>query len=236
MVAIPGGRFEMGRSDIDINNRSADPEVAWYDLNQYPAHPQSVTDFSMDKTEVTNAEYAEFVKDEKYAAPSHWQGGKIPAGQENWPVTYVSVADALAFARWRSKRDGVKYDLPTEAQWEYVARNGAQETLYPWGNQWKDNCANVGGTSPVDVGKYSQCGSIVGGVLDLIGNVAEWTSTLGAAYPGTPINVSFEGQIIRGGSYSDQSQGDKMITSTRRKYECKSSKDAALGFRLVRNQ
>ena len=81
----------------------------------------------MDRTEVSNTEYAEFVNETNHAAPGHWAGNKPPFGQELWPVVNVSFDDATAFAAWRSKRDGVTYRLPTEQEWEYAARNGEPE-------------------------------------------------------------------------------------------------------------
>ena len=235
-IKIAGGTFQMGRSDIDVNHHNPDPTKAWYDLNQWPQHLVTVKDFSMDRTEVTNAEYADFVNQTKHAPPDNWHAGQPPAGQETWPVTYVSIDDVLAFAAWRSKRDGVHYELPSEEQWEYAARNGSQQTLYPWGNEWRENCANVRTSAPQAVATYPQCGSQAG-ILDLIGNVAEWTSTTAGPYPGAdklPVQLNYDpGQIIRGGSYHDPYTGDEAITATRRNTQKKTAKNADLGFRLV---
>ncbi|HEX8774681.1 MAG TPA: SUMF1/EgtB/PvdO family nonheme iron enzyme, partial [Pyrinomonadaceae bacterium] len=68
MIAIPGGTFMMGQN-------GGPPAEA-------PAHSVTVSDFSMDKTEVTNAEYAEFVNETKRTPPQHWPGGKVLSGQE----------------------------------------------------------------------------------------------------------------------------------------------------------
>jgi serine/threonine-protein kinase len=59
----------------------------------------------MDRTEVSNIEYADFVRETNHSAPAHWIGNKPPFGQENWPVVNVTFADANDFAAWRSKRD-----------------------------------------------------------------------------------------------------------------------------------
>ena len=228
MVKIEGGTFQMGRSDLPS-------ERITYDLTQYPAHPVDVKTFWMDKTEVTNAEYADFVRGTKYRPPSYWRKGTPPSGQEQWPVTNVSLYDAKAFAEWRAKRDGVKYRLPTEEEWEYAARNGSQATLYPWGNQWLDDCANVDANSLKPVGTYPQ-GASRWGVLDLIGNAWEWTSTKAADYPGNTLFDIPKGEmIIRGGAYLDPSRGPEAITATRRSWVAPSSKEAAIGFRLVRD-
>ena len=189
----------------------------------------------MDKTEVTNAEYAEFVKEATYAAPGYWNVMNPPSGQEQWPVTNVSVTDAKAFAEWRSKRDKLKYRLPTEEEWEYSARNGAEGTLYPWGNKWMDGYANVDSNSLQKVGSHPQGASKLG-VLDLIGNAWEWTSTKAAPYPGnTLLNIPPGQVIIRGGAYTEPSHGAEAITATRRSWFPSSEKLAGVGFRLVRD-
>ena len=230
MIRIAGGRFQMGRSDIDVNSTKP------YELNQYPAHQATVSGFSIDRTEVSNAEYLEFINETKHAPPSYWNDRKPPAGQEQWPVTNVTLNDAIAFAQWRSKRDTATYRLPTEEEWEYAARNGAQGNLYPWGNEWRDGCANINSNAPRPVGSYADCASTTG-VLDLIGNVWEWTSTKAAPYPGAdrlPREIRQEGQIIRGGSYREDFNGPDAITATRRSVVPVTAQEADIGFRLVK--
>jgi formylglycine-generating enzyme required for sulfatase activity len=227
MVKIEGGTFQMGINDV--------PTKSLYDLSQTPARSVDVKTFWMDKTEVTNAEYADFVKEATYAAPGYWNVMNPPSGQEQWPVTNVSIADAKAFADWRSKRDKLKYRLPTEEEWEYAARNGAEGTRYPWGNEWLDGYANVDANSLQPVGSHPQ-GASRQGVLDLIGNVWEWTSTKAAPYPGNTLLVIPSGQvIIRGGAYVEHSRGPDAIMATRRSYISPSDKEATIGFRLVRD-
>ena len=227
MVRIEGGTFQMGLSEV--------PTKEPYDLGQTPARAVSVKSFMIDKTEVTNAEYADFVGGAKYMAPSYWNNGKPPAGQEQWPVTNVSLTDAKAFADWRSKRDHQEYRLPTEAEWEYAARNGSQNSLYPWGNEWLEGRANVDANALKPVGTYPQ-GASRSGVLDLIGNVWEWTSTKAAAYPGNTLLVIPSGQvIIRGGAFIEPSRGPEAISATRRSWVSPNDKQAAIGFRLVRD-
>lgn len=232
LVEIPGGTFMMGRND-------GTPREA-------PAHAVTVAAFAMDKTEVTNAEYAEFVQATSHEPPPEWMGGKPPEGQENWPVANVSLADANTFAQWRSKRDGVTYRLPTEDEWEYAARGGTNQWLYPWGNEWSDDRANRGsGNTNEDrlmpVGSYPQGASPWGG-LDLIGNVWEWTSSKASIYPNNttapPVTpAESEKFIIRGGCYTyvDSPEQGKKITSTWRYWIPPSIKVPTLGFRLVRS-
>ena len=225
MIKIDGATFRMGLDEKPTENP--------YDLVQYPAHSVSVRTFWMNKTEVTNAEYAEFVNQTKYTAPKDWIDGKPPSGQEQWPVTNVSLDDAKAFADWRSKRDTLKYRLPSEEEWEFAARNGQQGTLYPWGNEWLDGRANVEANSVRPVGSYPQ-GASSGGVLDLIGNAWEWTSTQAVPYPGAIVEIPAGMVIIRGGNFGDSAQGQKSITATRRSWVSPNHKQAGLGFRLVR--
>jgi serine/threonine-protein kinase len=228
VVPIPGGTFKMGRSDIRLDSAEL--------VNQYPAHPVTVAPFYMDKTEVTNAEYADFVRETKYAAPDSWADGAPPPGRERWPVTNVTKGDAEAFAAWRSKRDGVQYRLPTEEEWEFAARGGGMNLLYPWGAEWRDGLANVGGASPQPVGSFPQ-GASKDGVLDLIGNVWEWTSSKNSLYPGNDAATLVEGEtvITRGGSYSSKPGAAGGITATRRRATPPNTKHQSLGFRLVRS-
>jgi formylglycine-generating enzyme required for sulfatase activity len=230
MVKIEGGTFLMGRNDVPMDSPLA------FDLNQYPAHSVNVDSFWIDKTEVTNAEYENFVRETKYAPPSYWSNAKPPQNQELWPVTSVSLDDANAFAAWRSKRDGVTYRLPEEKEWEYAARNGSSNMLYPWGNSWLDDRANVDGKSLKPVGSYPR-GVSSKGVLDLIGNAWEWTATKYAPYEGNSRLPPSEGgeYVIRGGAFQDTGRGSKAITATRRSKVIPSTKDDKLGFRLVRD-
>lgn len=222
MVAITGGTFQMGRDD--------GPQ------QESPAHPVTVSDFSMDKTEVSNAEYAEFVNETKRTPPGYWPGGKVPVGQEMWPVNSVSLDDAKAFAAWRSKRDGVTYRLPTEEEWEYAARNGDQANLYPWGNSWASDSAVVKLVSPQAVGSFPN-GKNRWGVVDLIGNVWEWTSSKASIYPGGRLAIPDQDKdayVMRGGSYLSEPSGDRAITATFRDWVAAPTKHPTLGFRLVR--
>ncbi len=201
MVKIPGGKFNMGRNDGD--------------KSEQPEHEVTVKDFWMDKTEVTTAEYYAFVKQSGYmSTPANWETGKPLLRDEKLPVRYVNVADAKAFAEWRSARDKVTYRLPTEEEWEYAARNGSSNNLYPWGDNFKEGCAVVDrpDSTPEPVGSKT-CGANNWGVLDLIGNVYEWTDSKASPYPGSngEVKEQFKGNInvFRGGGAYDKSTGSK---------------------------
>ena len=225
MIHIPGGTFKMGR------NREA---------YEYGEHMVTVPNFAIGKTEVTNAEYLEFVKAVGHISPKNWSNGLPVERTENRPVAYVSLEDAKAYAKWRSEQDGVTYRLPTEEEWEYVARNGAKENLFPWGDDWVDGNAVVGqpDSEPVDVGS-KPAGANIWGVVDLIGNVWEWTSTEYKPYPATEGRVdptkNLKGHImIRGGSADVAENPSKLkITSTFRNPVLPDTKNKLLGFRLV---
>ena len=224
LLTIDGGSFLMGR-----NNGPR---------QETPAHPVTVQQFSMDRTEVNNTEYAEFVRDTNHAAPGHWAGTKPPFGQELWPVVNVTFDDANAFAAWRSKRDGVSYRLPTEQEWEFAARNGERGDLYPWGAEWQDNAAVLKEATPAPVGSRPG-GKNTWGVVDLIGNVWEWTSSKVSVYPGNPVVIPTSTQdwiTIRGGCYvSDPAKSDAPVSSCMREFVPPSTKTTLLGFRLVRS-
>ena len=228
MVKITGGKFRMGRNDGD----------QW----EQPEHEVEVKDFWMDKTEVTNAEYYDFVGASGYmSTPANWEGGKPLSRDEKLPVRYVNIEDTKAFSEWRSARDKTNYRLPTEEEWEYAARNGSANNLYPWGDSFKEGCAVVDrpDSTPEPVGS-KPCGANKWGVLDLIGNVYEWTSAKLSLYPGSSGDVKSEylgkNNIFRGGGAYNKSTGNKAITSTFRGNVDANKRDQQLGFRLVRSE
>ena len=206
-------------------------------VNESPPHRVTVAPFAIDRTEVTNAEYAEFVSATGHRAPTDWRAGRPPAGQEQWPVRNVNFDDAVAFAGWRSQRDNVTYRLPTEAEWEYAARGSEANNIFPWGPNWVSGHAAIGTAEPRAVGSFTEVASPFG-VMDMIGNVWEWTSTEIEPYPG---NTTWQPRpeesghiVIRGGSYESAVGDESGITATRRNYAPPSTRHKTLGFRLVR--
>jgi formylglycine-generating enzyme required for sulfatase activity/serine/threonine protein kinase len=226
LVLIPGGTLEMGRNAEDGGT-----------IPQVPAHLIVVKSFAIDKTEVTNVEYAEFVRETKHQPPSNWTNGEAVPGSEMLPVVNVSYEDAVEFAKWRSKRDGKTYRLPTEEEWEYAARGGDQGNLYPWGNTWEEGAAGVmdpRNIVPKPVGSYPK-DKTRWGALDMEGNVYEWTSSKASYYPGNPQQVKPENKnwvVIRGASFSTDSEL-KLPLTFRNWYDPK-LKNNLVGFRLVR--
>jgi serine/threonine-protein kinase len=206
-------------------------------VSELPVHAVTLKAYDIDKTEVTNAEYAQFVSETQHGPPSNWVGGKPISGQEALPVTFVSYDDAVDFAAWRSKRDGTQYRLPTEEEWEYAARGGDQNNIYPWGNNWvEDNAVTkgTGATMPKAVGSAPN-DKTRWGVMDMMGNVYEWTSTKANYYPGSTLKVQDEQRawyVVRGASYATD-QLNKPISATRRDWFPANTKVSVLGFRLV---
>jgi formylglycine-generating enzyme required for sulfatase activity len=221
MVSIPGGAYLMGgNSGQDFAK---------------PAHRVSVEGFQIGKFETTNAQYAEFVRETNHEPPPGWTNGKYLPEEENLPVTTVSLADATAFARWRSGKDNANYDLPTEEQWEYAARNGEQNNIFPWGNNWEDGKAVMGKFSAQSVGSFPS-GANKWGVQDLLGNVWEWTKTPFADYPGVKQQLIKPGGIaVRGGSFTNSPTDKQPVTSVFRNAFEPTKREGRIGFRLVIN-
>jgi formylglycine-generating enzyme required for sulfatase activity len=183
MVFVPAGTFTMGDTHGD-----GYPD-------EKPTHPVSLPAFWLDRTEVTNAQFARFIQAGN-TAQGDWR--QYASGKDQHPVVNVTWPDAVAYCRWAAKR------LPTEAEWEYAAR-GTDNRKFPWGNAFEDNRGRFSGrTAPV--GSYPS-GASPFGVLDLAGNVWEWVASLSRPYPysatdGREDLSAAGGRVIRGGSWS----------------------------------
>jgi len=179
MIFIEEGTFTMGSNDGHPNHQ--------------PEHQVQVASFFIDVWPVTNAEYRRFVEATGYPVPNYdvsWCDARgynwdpetrtYPEGKGDHPVVLVTWEDAMAYAAWAQKR------LLTEAEWERAAR-GLEGRRYPWGNEFELRCccnskeAGLGGTSPV--GHFSPDGDTPEGVVDMVGNVWEWTNSLYWPYP-----------------------------------------------------
>jgi serine/threonine-protein kinase len=233
LAVIPGGKFTMGSND-------GTPQ-------EQPAHSETVATFSMDKTEVTNGEYAEFVSATGYPAPSHFLNGKPRPDEEDFPVAYVNIEDAEAFAAWRSKRDGVTYRLPTEIEWEYAARSGSKNYKFPWGNKWEPAYAvtkESGATGLAKVHSHPE-GDNIWGVADLIGNVREWTSSKLSFYPGNDaidpeqkrkaLDLAVNSRVVRGSSFQAPVKVVYELSATYRDWYPATERRVYFGFRLVKS-
>ncbi len=203
MVLVIGGDFRMG-SDV-----SADIDK--------PSHEVKVLPFFIDKTEVTNEQYKAFIEETRRPAPPSWKDNSFPQGQENFPVTDVTWEDATEYAKWAMKR------LPTEEEWEFAAR-GTDNRIYPWGLEYQYGMASVteNSTAEKQIGKLYPVGSFPGGqspagLMDMSGNVWEWTTSALIAYPGGRLDSkpNYKNlKVIRGGSYKSD---PKQATTTFRR-------------------
>lgn len=196
-----------------------------------PVRRVSVADFSIAETEVTNAQYLEFIEAAKHPAPAKWKNGKFADGDADKPVVGVTWADANAYCQWLSKQIGAEARLPNEAEWERAAR-GETENIYPWGNEWNVEAAQ----SREDKGKMVavktyDVGKSPSGAYEMIGNVWEWTSDLAVDEFGKPILFEKINQrIIKGGSYSEER---KLLTIAARVPRPETRASDLLGFRYV---
>ena len=197
-VSIPAGEVHIG-SDPTKDARAQKAEQ--------PQHVLSLGAYQIAKTPVTNDAYLAFVQATNRPPPSHWVDGRPPRGQEDHPVVQVSWHDATAYCRWLSSITGRAYRLPSEVEWEKAARGG-DGRLYPWGNQWQAGRCNTSedgtwDTTPVDAHPK---GASPYGLLDMAGNVWEWTHSLYHSYPYDPadgreaLDVP-DRRVLRGGSF-----------------------------------
>ncbi len=166
MIEIPGGPFLYGPSK---------------EKNSLPA-------FEIAKYPLTNRQYAAFLNATGYGVTeNNVCGWEISFDKRGHPAVRISYADAEACAKWYGMR------LPTEQEWEKAAR-GTDGREYPWGNEFDPEKCNTreggaGGTTPVD--SYPK-GASPYGVMDMAGNVWEWTST--------PCESEENSRVLRGGS------------------------------------
>jgi serine/threonine-protein kinase len=181
-VFVPGGEFMMGRDDGKL-------------VDEKPMHKVAVEPFFMDIYEITNRQYAEFIKLTNHQPLTEWRNGVYPNGQADFPAVNVNWEDANAFCKNAGKR------LPTEKEWEFAAR-GIGSLLYPWGNDWKPGQANVESQALAEIGKFK--GASPFGIYDLIGNAGEWTASDFKAYPNGKLDAFYAGKTnlktVRGGN------------------------------------
>jgi formylglycine-generating enzyme required for sulfatase activity len=211
MILIPAGEFQMG------SDRQKDPDTQ---SNEEPRHTLYLPAYYLAQTPVTNGQYRAFVAATGHKPEVSWKvAWLLPrdrlTNEEDHPAR-VEWSDALAFCRWLSKVTGKTYTLPSEAEWEKAAR-GTDGRIYPWGNQWdktRCNSAEGGLNKTTSVRAYPH-GASPYGVLDMAGNVREWTRSLwsGFSYPYNPQDgrealdaLAIGGRMLRGGSYIDGHQ------------------------------
>ena len=183
-VLVRGGTFRMGTASSELAELKRRYTVSFPGVfeDEVPDHTVTVGDFRMDRYEVTNARFSEFVvrhpEWSRAQIPSqlhnghyleHWKDGKLPSAKAHHPVVYVTWHAAQTFCLSAGGR------LPTEAEWEYAARAGRDQE-FPWGDEPPSaqranySASRVNDTTPV--GSYPPNPF---GLYDMAGNVWEFT-------------------------------------------------------------
>jgi len=255
MVYIPAGEFLMGSTDSEVAaaldlcklyHDDCDRDWRTYFLEaEQPAHLVALDGFWIDRTHVTNAQYAQCVaaghcEESEYADHPRFRWSK-----PDHPVVGVDWYDATAYCEWAGAR------LPTEAQWEYAAR-GPERRVFPWGDSFDGtrlnfcdvNCDrnhrvreyNDGYTNTAPVGSYPE-GASWCGALDMAGNVRDWVADWYGPYPSGP-QVNPTGPesglwpVLRGGAYSSTPYS---MRSAKRMQGCAPTmRQSVIGFRCAK--
>ena len=200
MIRIAAADFLFKVEGIEIegfNDVGVDVQYLWEDeARRFHEHRISIKPFYIDKYPVMNEEFKRFLDASHYHPKDDlnflkdWKNGTYPAGWAKRPVTWVSLEDARAYAEWAGKR------LPREWEWQYAAQ-GADGRIYPWGNSWDasvvpvpDKGRSMRGPDEVDA---HPAGASPFGVMDMVGNVWQWTDEF--------VDDHTRAGILRGGSY-----------------------------------
>lgn len=205
----------------------------------YPFAGREITatadSFLIDRFPVTNEEYLRFIRASRYIPADtanylrHWERGLPVSGQERYPVVWISLEDARAYALWAGKR------LPTEAEWQLAAQ-GTDGREWPWGNEFHATKCNNGFGRPTPVDAFPK-GESPYGVADLVGNVWQMTNDVWC-------NGAYYFNIIRGGSWFRPESswwyvrgGPQPLTITQMQLLVSPGYDrsATVGFRCVRD-
>jgi iron(II)-dependent oxidoreductase len=223
LIAISAGPFVFGSNDSNANER--------------PRRMIEGRAFAINRTEITNAQYQRFV--DATGHRSAFYGGHPILGLADRPVVGVSFADAAAFCAHFG------LSLPSEQQYERAAR-GADGAPFPWGdapvdamraNHGSDACcdsdASDGYAMTAPAVSFPQ-GASKEGVLNLVGNVWEWTRDVYAPYQGeTPSDIAGQYGVLRGGAWN--SDPSHLTTTYRLAYDPEFRFAANGGFRCVRS-
>ncbi len=248
MVQVQGGTFEMGNGGGEG------------DEDEKPVHTVKVDGFYMGKYEITVGQFKEFIEATGYRTSAEKDGWGYFLTNEgferkpgmNWrynasgnvhpessylhPAIFVSWNDASEFCKWLSQKTGLKFRLPTEAEWEFASRGGRFKNQYRFSGS--DNLNLVGwynensGHGTHSVGEKS--GNSLG-LFDLSGNVWEWCMDIygpyGSEAQSNPSGAtSGNSRVLRGGGWFDPGFGCRI---TNRGSYAPGYKDFNTGFRLV---
>jgi formylglycine-generating enzyme required for sulfatase activity len=232
LVLIPPGKFIMGSPRTEIGRR--------HDIDDEHAHEVEITKpFYLGQYEVKVGEFTAFVTATGYRT----EGEKARDGNGTWrnpgftqtprhPVVGVTWNDALSFCEWLSEQEGKTYRLPTEAEWEYSCRAGAQ-TRFSSGNDEASlkKVAHYVGSRPQTVQPNAFA------LYDMHGNVWEWCQdwydkdyyrNSPKLDPQGPVTGTF--RVMRGGSYYNEA---RHCRAAYRDCHPASRRTNAVGFRVV---
>jgi formylglycine-generating enzyme required for sulfatase activity len=218
------------------------PDESHSHINEGPQHLVTLSDFWLAETQVTNAQYGEYMKSEGgVPEPAFWRNRRF-SGKDQ-PVVGISWHDAVAFCKWLSQTSGQVIELPTEAQWERSVR-GTDGRRYPWGVEPPSTTRacfgqDRGTGQAAPVGEHP-LGRGLFGHSDLAGNVWEWCRDVwnARAYSQTnaramvdPVNQDRAAQayVRRGGSWS--SHVGELRAAARHGFAARAWDDD-LGFRV----
>jgi formylglycine-generating enzyme required for sulfatase activity len=234
VVRIPAGEFRMGSGVGREDER--------------PLHRVYVSEFSISKYPVSNAEYKRFVDATGHRPPAGkekgiplWNGRDFPAEIAGQPVVKVSWDDAAAYCVWLSNQTGKPYRLPTEAEWEKAARGGLEQKEYPWGDEAPDESKAWFGRQWNGLETLKNVGYGFGngyGLYGMAGNVRQWVADLYNAHyyahssPRDP-QGPFGGldRVVRSASAFDAASH---LRCASRSFTLPTDRDAGIGFRVAR--
>ncbi|NXX45297.1 SUMF2 enzyme, partial [Tricholaema leucomelas] len=241
MVQLPGGKFQMGSSSLEKRIEEGpfrEVTVKPFALDKYPVTNREFREFVRQKKYKTEAEafgwsfvFEDFVSEELKkkvtqkleSAPwwlpiekAFWRQPSGPGSsikdRLDYPVLHVSWNDARAFCAWKGKR------LPAEEEWEFAARGGLEQRMYPWGNKFQLNRTNLwqGAFPQADTAEdgYHGVSPVAAfppqnnyGLYDLLGNTWEWTASEYLAAGLSSRQRAQNMKVLRGASWIDTADG-----------------------------
>jgi len=201
-VTIPAGEFWMGSKKRN------------YYYDEYDLHKLYLPEFQVSRVPVTNEQYNLYIKDSGAKPPEHWRSEQMLAGAANHPVTDITWYAMLNYCRWLGEKIHRAVTIPSEAEWEKAARGDQDQREYPWGD-WADlhcNSNELGIGNTIPVGLFLN-GASPYGVLDMSGNVWEWTRSLWSTSYNYKVDKEHEDldapsevyRVLRGGSFNNDS-------------------------------
>lgn len=225
MVYVPGGTFTMG----------ATAEQSGADSDEYPVHQVTLEGFYIGATEVTQAQWKAVMGTTVYDQANKAGTSDMRGVGDNYPMYYVSWHEAMMFCQELSRLTGKTYILPTEAQWEYAAREGATGGSQYSGSYSVDAVAWYDGNSSSSTHPVGTKRSNKLGIHDMSGNVYEWCSDWYGGYSGNPQTnptgpSSGQYRVLRGGSWGS-SAGDCRVAN--RRNNTPSGRISVYGFRVL---